>query len=64
MCNDVYLHDSLVRATSKFEAMHDELDDIHNGLIMWKHYGGSKHGQAYENNGSRIQKPTFFGSNA
>lgn len=29
----------LVRATCKFEATYDELNNTCNGLIMWKHFG-------------------------
>ena len=27
---------------SGFEATYDELDGTHNGLVMWKHFGGQK----------------------
>ena len=39
-CSSVRLR--MVKDVVMLEAAFDELDNIHNGLMMWKHYGGRK----------------------
>ena len=32
------------RVAGRFEAVFDEMDGTHNGMMMWKHFGGQKIG--------------------